>query len=411
VTTATPAQTSSFFSRVQELATEIRQGLCRVLEMDGRRTAAAVLGSIPGVHPSMRSRLLRALTTESGPVCLYHMPGPDGLRRVLKAARLAKADPDAIQACEVAIARFERFLDQERISRQTLRVMLGGYLPEVASTLLRESTRGAYTAMCNIQGYHAQATLGTWIIIPGTTPDRCTTVVVGGFTGLRRLRKDPWTFAFARRVAGFDAHGVPMSTTLDGVPTKDLDQPAFLEPFCSKPLPNFDEFTSDGWRRFVLQQSDVGIRSACTFFFCEVFPDSEPRFASDGESDVFQTMVVSTPSRRMLIDHIMHNDIWTGATPELECYRTIPHGPVRRGDRDRRSHDRIDLRIGVDRLAPGLDAIENAAIGTYRQILAHVFERLGLEFSDFHGFRCDIEHPLYASQIALRFDLPPRPGT
>ncbi|MCB9844831.1 MAG: hypothetical protein H6811_02430 [Phycisphaeraceae bacterium] len=341
---------------------------------------------------------------------LYHLPGPDGLRRVVAAARDSGGNDALLRACEARIEELERLLEAEGVTRETLRVMLGAYLPEVRASQARDNCRAAFSAMSNLAGYYADTMVGCMILLPGSTPDSVHLSAVRGFVGWRRLREDPWCFTQGHRSSlPSDAqHPVPM--TLDGVPVSQLDQPALLEEFCSDPPPRFVPYPSQGWQMYALDDHEVGIRSRRTFYIAELMRDAEQRYASQDTTFAMETGLVTHPYKNLVFDVLLHAEVWPGSRPTLEFYRTAGLGPVSEWTRSQRQHDRVDMFLAPLDLGLGLPRIECSAVGDYRRVVEHVLARLGHGPGSFRGYRCQMDYPLYGVQLSMLFELPSRPA-
>ena len=64
----------------------------------------------------------------------------------------------------------------------------------------------------------------------------------------------------------------------------------------------------------------------------------------------------------------------------------------------------LDLLESVQTLGWGGDKARHAVIPHYADLLRHVFERLGWDDARFRGYRCEIDYPIYGSQVAFAFD-------
>ena len=362
---------------------------------------------VQGLHGSVRSRVSRSLESDNGLACLYHLPGPEGLRRVVNAAGSAGADPGALDACRNGISQFEQFLSNEGISRETLRAMLGARLPEVRATQRREGCRATFRALADLNGCYIETMVNCLMLLPGRQDDRCTAVAIRGFKGWRLLREDPWPFVHSHRQTGSDPDRPTGRTTLDGIPIEQTDTPALIEPYCTRPLPTFEPLPSIGWRRYILREREVGTRSTRSFYFGEVIHDAEPRYADNHEQESGHSAVIISPARRILFDVLLHDDIWPESSPVVECYRTTL-GPVA-GQYAERSHDLIDMGLSTTKLDRGLRNAKHPAVANYTDLLAYVADKAGVSTANLRGFRCEMEFPLCGSQIDMRFELPHRP--
>ena len=64
----------------------------------------------------------------------------------------------------------------------------------------------------------------------------------------------------------------------------------------------------------------------------------------------------------------------------------------------------------IQSLGRGAGVARDARAPMYVDLLRHVFERTGWDDRRFRVYRCSIAYPLYGSQVAIAFDVPPPPG-
>lgn len=359
-----------------------------------------------GIHPSIRSRLTRALETENELASLYRMPGPDGLRRVVKAAQRAGLDAEVLAECESRITDYERFFVDEDISRETLHSMLAGHLFEVRDAVMRSSAQASFRARCGITGYYAECLVLSLLVFPGSVEGHCNIAVLRGCLGWRRLRKDAWFMAHGYQVRSDDIGDISRHTDLDGVPIQELAGAPLLEPYCSTPLPVFEAVSMPHGRNYYLKSEDVGVRSLTDFFVGEILWDSQLAVRTETATHARESIVMSTPSKQMVFDVLIHRDVWAGSSPTIECFNIVPQGIVTEGNHRLRQNDRIEIDVANRKLAPGLREVGCAAAKNYREVVQSSVSRLGYSMRDFHGYRSEMAYPLYGSQLSYRFELP-----
>jgi len=402
-----------FLQHATRIAARLRSAFRELLAItDDPRSRPPPSSELRTIHPTLRSRLLRALESTNDLTTLYHLPGPDGLRRVIRAARKANRSGQAAERCEACVAEYERFLAAEEADRDKLHAVLGGFLPEARDAVVRASGQAAFKAMSNLIGYYADLMLFSMVVFPGTAPDRCHVLLVRGFEGWRRLRQEVWPL-----IVGYGGEPQALggqhirATDLQGQPLDQRDGPVLLEPFCSRPVPEFRLYSQQHMgRQYQLAGHEVGTASACTFYLAELHWNVERRYRSAEQSVCLESVVIVTPSKHLLFDVLVHRDVWTDVHPAVECYRVVPHGPVTERSRSWRRFDRIDLPIAPRALGLGLHAIDSTQSPKYGQVVDYVLREARLARSDFVGYRCETPFPIYASQVGMRFDLPEPPA-
>lgn len=384
----------------------LRASLLSVIQsVSGPRNGGSL--RLPGVQPTLKTRLKRGLETESVPASMFHLPGPNGLRRALQAIREAGADEPLAGKCEKCIARYEQFLSDENLTLDSMQSMLSDFLPEARDEVLLRNSRSVFTAMRNISGISADAMVVVMILYPGSQDRDYHEGLIRGFMGWERLRGDAWPHAHGSQVHN-PGDSIPYpAQTLDGQPLSGKPNETLLEEFCHGPVPQFQLQSEDASSVLYVDTPEIGVRSSCSFLFGERLPDAisrRPDGPDDGRFRLFSA-AVRVPIRRLLFDVILHDEVWPGITPQVDTYRTVPDGRVHEPDMPARQWDRIDLGAALRVLPRGLKAVETSTMGGYRRLINHVFSRLGQSPAAFRGYRLDLAYPLYGMQYTMRFDV------
>lgn len=116
---------------------------------------------------------------------------------------------------------------------------------------------------------------------------------------------------------------------------------------------------------------------------------------------------IATPSKSLLFDVFVHEDVFPGATPDLCMYDTVLDGIADVND-PTRDIDRLDFIERVETLGRGTSACRLTELPRYVDLLRHVFSELGWDEQGFRTFRTRIDYPVYGSQVAMKFE-PPEP--
>lgn len=359
---------------------------------------------VPGLHATLASRLRRGAETESVPASLFHLPGPDGLRRALKALRKFNPDPPLLAEAERCIDRYDEFLRDEGLTLDALQAMLAQYLPEAREDVLTRNAQVVFSGMRNLCGCSADAQIVTYIVFPGATADDHDEIVMQGFVGWERLRADAWPHVIGYRIYDADDANGPTNFTVDGVAITGRGD-ALLPEYCDGPIPVFQRFGDDATDVLYVAGAEVGVRSACTFFLAEHFRNALSAAPSERARLRSFNVVPRIPLRRLLVDVLLHDDVWPGRYPTVETYRTSPEGRVHEPDRRRRHWDRLELGGSIASLARGLPAIETSAYGDYSRLVHSTLRRLKQPADRFRGYRLDVTYPVHAVQYSMSLDL------
>jgi hypothetical protein len=149
-----------------------------------------------------------------------------------------------------------------------------------------------------------------------------------------------------------------------------------------------------------------GLRSAVDLVMAEVNRAEMRRAVPAGSGRKGYVFAeVSTPAEVLQFDVFLHRDVYPGAAPSVRVYDTSFEGVADANDRAR-DIDVLDVIESADPLGEGLGASRSPDVPRYPELLRHVCDRLSWRESEFRGFRCRIEYPIYGSQATLLFDPP-----
>lgn len=396
------ADKAGFFTDAHRVVTPLRDALRELMGADGAGRST----ELP-LNPTLRSRVTRGIETDHLASTLYHLPGSDGLRRLVRAAKKAGASPDIVARCNRCIEDYEEFLRSEGVSRDSLHAMVGDLSPEARSSVVRTNAQAVHKAMCNLIGLSAEVMLTTLIVLPGDEPGRCHLAQVRGFAQLQRLRLGAWFLTSGYGRTGGDAVA---ARTLDDEPI-DPEQPStLLRSYCSDPPPHFAMTYNGRQQMYQLVEHEVGLRSSTTFFFGEKLPDAlpnpmeRPAGRADASKRTMLSSIAVTPSKRLQFDVFIHRDIWPDAAVHLDTFRTVPIGPVDEDALEERKADRIDLGMNLQSFDGGGGMVGASKAPRYGSMIDQALQRLGVHRSDFRVHRCETVYPLYGTQYAMRFE-------
>lgn len=411
-----PADQPGFFTDAGRVVAPLCDALRALLEPPGH--ADAVPPSRPrgpgrppsgrstlAINPTLRSRVTRAIESSHLPSTLYFLPGPSGLRELVKAAKRTGADADAVERSLACIEAYESFLRLENMNRDALHAMVGDLAPEAKASVVRTNAQAVYKSMSNLIGYSAEVMLTTLILRPGRVPGRCEMVQLSGFDRLQRHRTGAW---FMTSGYGRTDGQAESPRTLDGQPCAGRGPETLLTPFCSDPAPTF-EATHTGQRHvYRLVENEVALRSASTFFFGErladAYPDPPDPVPGVGRLAMISS-IIATPAKNLHFDVLVHRDVWRGCEARAHTFRTVPHGPVDERFIEDRAADRLDLGVRLQRAERASAALPAPRLRRYGEMVRDAIARLGDGPDDYRLYRCEVVYPLYGTQYAIGFML------
>lgn len=353
---------------------------------------------------SLASRLLRALEMDDPLAALHRMPGPHGLRLIIKAISKAAGSPDSITRATNALTELERLVATEVGDWKALGAAVCGWVPEAREQFEMANRQAAFRAMSNLKGVAAEAMVSVTLIHPGqANPHWTDRAGITGICRMRRLRPGtPMGFLHGSSI-------VPPPGTkrlsLDGTPVDSEHEAPLLHEFSSSPTPKFDVRIDGDVVHYLLKGDGVGLGSVVDLYFADVmrnrYPvnrDVSPRPATPGA-------VLDVPVETLIVDVLVHEDVWPGVEPELHMYDTAVRGIANPTDPSREM-DRIDVLETILSLGTQSSRFRTTEVACYSDMVRHVCRRLGWDSERFRGFRCRVDFPVYGTQVSMIFRPP-----
>lgn len=408
-----PAQSAS--ALLESKITQVGEDLLRTVRSvvasaigspDASRARPQALARQLGLDKVLTSRVLKAIRGADPIQAAHRMPGPDPLRRFVKAAGKKGAPTVLIDEALVAIDRFESLINGQVGDRSLLDAILSAWVPDARREFELRRKQSAFKAMSQLRGVQARAAVATVLLAPN--PDGKTTDVLwlNGLVGVHRVRPGAVVKISTRRMTPASPTRSPL--TLDGHAITDLadstSAAALLIPeFCSTPTPTLSVRTLGETIFYTLAGDDFGARSSADLVFAEVNRAELPRYVPKGsgrKSYFFADITI--PCEVLQFDVLVHEDLYPGQIPDLCIYDTSFEGAASPND-PARDMDRIDLLESIEPLGQGLARLRSTDVDRYADLIRHVATRAEFDPARLRGFRCRTDYPLYGSQITMVF--------
>ena len=389
-------------TRIASVGRELANKIGSVLDaIPGGPHGPAQLARTIGIDKVLASRVLKA-TRNRDPMAVLHLaPGPDPLRRLLRAARKGAVSAELVSEAEQAVQLFEILIRQEAGDLSALHAMISAWLPDARAEFELRRKQAAFRAMSQLLGVAMHTHLASLVVRPSPDGVHLDIAILGIYLRLQRLRAGGIAKFMTVRLP---KQGAPprMPRTLRGVPVEDVDG-LLLAEFCSKPMAKLGVVHAGEAVHYTLAGDDFGPRSGTDLAFAEVnLADVRHHVPEDPDYKRFLSAEITIPANRLVFDLLLHEDVWPGAAPTLHIYDTSVNGIADLNDRAR-DIDRLDLCESIQPLGTGISRFRAPDVPRYTELLQHACTELGWEGDRFRGFRCRIEYPIYGSQVMMAF--------
>jgi hypothetical protein len=358
------------------------------------------LARLLGVNIVLTSRLLKA-AQQHDPLAVAHMiPGPEPLRRLLRAAEKKNIDPAVVRDARLAVDGFERLIEEVAGDRSALDAIISGWLPDAREKIELLAKQSIFRGVSQLLGTACDLEHYCAILYPSMgQAGRADQLWIIVTRGLRRVR--PGLVVKYETV-----HSDTSMLTVMGEHVEGL-RGLFLDQFCSKPLPRLHVSHLGDRVQYTLQGDDVGVQSGVDLVQCTLLPGKKALHRSAGEPPrkTAVSIGLAMPSKTLIFDLLVHDDVYPGQHPAFGLYRTESDGVVEPNDAGR-DVDRLDVIESIQPLGKGIAKFRSSETPAYQEMIRHVCEKRQWDGSKLRGYRCRIEYPMYSSQIVLAFDVP-----
>ncbi|MCW5768065.1 MAG: hypothetical protein KIT19_05235 [Phycisphaeraceae bacterium] len=390
-------------ARITLVGKNILTSIGRVIESVPRgKPGPQALADQLGLDKVLASRVLKATRSRDPITATHRMPGPEPLRRLVRAAEAQGVGASIISDAHRAIDAFEHLIRQGAGDRSTLDAIVSAWVPEARREFELRRKQAAFKAMSQLKGVQSEAIVATVILWPGQDDARMDVVWLNGLVGVHRVRPNAPVKLSTRKLSGGPDARLPVS--LDGVAVENAEG-LLLPTFCSEPLPRMTATRAGNAVHYALCDDGFGPSTAADLFFAEVNRAELPRAvpAGSGRKRYFFAEA-SMPAKAMQFDVLIHESLDT-SRPWLRLYDTAFEGVANVND-PARDADILDMVETIEPLGAGVSRFRSSDSPGYSELLRHACTRLGYDGALLRGYRCRVDFPVYGSQITMVFDPP-----
>jgi len=409
-TTTTPG--SELRQRVEHLGIQLESHFNQVITALPHRIAGPqLLANTLGITTVTASRFLKAIAQSDPIATIQLLPGPNPLRRIVEASRKAGVSDSVCDEALVSIDEFDTLIRTVAGDRSSLKAMLTAWLPEERKEFEAQRRQSIYKALCELNGVSSESEVNATILHPSNTKGAVDILNIKCLLGIDRIRPEATVFLGTQRLGTgdeSDKNAPRLPLTIDGKPAADGLADVRLDEFCNAPpAPLEVEQLPDSSVLYSLAPTGFGPASKVDLVIAELNRGELMRRKPGPKEGPYMFHIPEMASRKLVVDLLVHKDVYTGTTPTLLAYDTTARGPARAGDPARR----LDLRdIPEELQVIGHDhrRLRLLEFPAYPQLRERVLGTLGWDPREFRAYRVEISYPLTGCQITLAFQTPPQ---
>lgn len=395
--------TETLEKRLGEATERLRAELMRIIEtIPVRAQKPAEFQRVLKLDRSLSSRVLRAIQMRDPLAALHRLPGPHGIRLLLSAAGKAIRDRELITRAEEALSSLENLVNAELGDWKALGAAIAGWLPEAREQVEMANRQAVFKSMSILKGVMAEVEISVSLIHPST--ERPGWLDRAGITGICRMKRlRPGTPMGMLHGSSIAPPTGSQRVSLNGEPVMPTHGAPLLTEFSSTPTPSFDVRLSGDTVHYILQGDGVGVGSMVDLFFADLMRGRYPAHKTAGTRPATPGAVIDIPVRTLIVDVLVHEDVWRGVEPELRMYDTATRGVANPTD-PARDMDRIDVLESIQEMRGKLAGSRTKEVARYIEMVRYVCGKLGWDADRFRGYRCRVEYPIYGTQVSMIFD-------
>lgn len=348
-------------------------------------------------------RLCGALRNEDPLAVLHELPAPPSLKALATAAKKAGVAKERRAEAAKQIGVLEDLIRRFGGKKSNLDTFVGSRLVGAREKTEQRSKQSIFRGMANLLGLQTEVAMTTYFVVPSEEPGFCDELAMYGSIGLRRLRPELRILVGGRVLQHPpEEGGVDPEARMHGGSLEDDGYSVAMKEFSSSPFPKV-ELIRDGQKLlYTLPGDEEGSYEELDLFFASIDTQASRRHRDDETAQAIFGFVPRNPSKNLLVDVFVHDDVWQGIEPRLDMARSdstlatdSPAAPISRFDfcESLQSLGRADAARGVSFLP------------RYGEMLDWVYEARDWRRDDFRLYRLAVKHPVIGFRYTIVFDL------
>jgi len=348
------------------------------------------------VNRAVASRVLSAIGKRDPMEVLHVVPGPEPLRKLVRAAARKGVPAELTAAAESAITAFERLIRDDAGNRAALDALISSSLPGARERFEVSSRYAVYKGLSQLKGVQAEHWLGTAVVAPSPDDElKHDLTWLNGAVALQRLRPGAAVrFAYRYRNSEGDSGTDEEEAPLSVVP---------LDEFCLHPPARLQIEQAGNALHYTLPEDLLGPRQVVDMFVVDHHPAAMRRAPVDGPRQQTSLFIEpAVPVASLTFDVLLHEDVFADWRPELIVFDTGYDGFANVNDPSR-DIDRIAVHESIEVMGAGGDRLHLAEVPSYLAMLRHLGERFDWDLSRFRCYRTRIRYPVHGWQVCMAF--------
>lgn len=359
-----------------------------------------------GLEQTLCTRLIQALREPDAVFALRRLPSPVSLRAVLRTAEGRGVGPDRIADAARSVEDLERLIGRLGGTKSNLDTLIARRVDHSREKIEQNAKQLIFRGMTGLLGVEAEASVIACFAFPSEDIRYIDELVVHGYHRLRRLRPELPLMLGTREMLPDTERAVQgrmFLETLQGGEIAADGATTALREFCTDPFPEIEVHIDESRLLYALPAQPDQVGGELDLFFASMLRNADPRVATSDHPRARYAYIPQNPSRHLVFDVYVHEDLWPGVEPELVLVRS---GNAGAPDLLAHSLDRLDYVETLGRFGMSASAVPSQVYPRQRDLVRSIHDRMGWAPESFRLFRCEVKYPVIGIWYTIQFPLP-----